>query len=294
MKWFRWHRGCCENPKFAVVAARASKETDFGEGERLRGAVSLTDVIAVWAVILEDAANKNHWGILKKDAEFIAIVLRWHNEEVQNVMDALISEGLLDPTDGGIKISKWEEYQYASDSDPTNAVRQKRYYNAHKRKPNALVKRPDTDTDTDIDIDKKKRGHPRKGIKTRIADDWLPKSESVSEAKKLGFSEFEVHREGKKFKNHARQNEREAIRWDAAFDNWMIKAAEFSNKQPPQEKIELFPALPESPQFAAWRTYWTDNNNPVMLRELRQRELEGRAFKFASEWPPGFKMETAQ
>jgi len=152
-RWFRWYRCSTENPKFVVVASKASKPGVGGSDDRVDGAVSLTDVIAVWAVALEDASNPEHWGYLKKDANFIAIVLRWHTEEVQNVLDAMIGEGLIE--EGG-HIAKWEQYQYASDSDPTNAERQRRFYNKHKhtitktkRTPNALSKRPDTDTETD-------------------------------------------------------------------------------------------------------------------------------------------------
>jgi hypothetical protein len=156
MKWFRWYRGASENPKFAMIATRANKPSDSGSDERVHGAVNLTDVLAVWCVLLEDAANKSHWGVCEKRADFIAVVLRWWPEEVQAVLDAMVEFGLLEHVDGGgLGISKWSEYQYASDSDPTNAERQRRYYNAHKtankHEPNALAKRPDTDTESDTE-----------------------------------------------------------------------------------------------------------------------------------------------
>jgi len=157
MKWFRWYRGTTENPKLALVAARANKPSESGEGDRVRGAVSLTDVIAVWAVMLEDAAHKEHWGVCRKTADFVAIVLRWRSEEVQNIFDAMAEHELIVFLDDGIKISKWHEYQYSSDGDKTGAARQQRYYNRHKKKPNAPLtreaasaSRPDTDTDSEV------------------------------------------------------------------------------------------------------------------------------------------------
>src|SRR5262245_12649441 len=161
MKWFRWYRGTSENPKFALVARRANRPAGCGEGNREYGAVSLTDVLAVWITVLEDASNDDHWGACLKDAEFIAAVLQWNADEVDSVLSEMVKIGLLDTLeDGGFHIVKWEQYQYASDRDPTNAQRQKRFYDRHKtngkRKPNALAKRPDTDTDTDTDTDKKK------------------------------------------------------------------------------------------------------------------------------------------
>jgi hypothetical protein len=50
-----------------------------------------------------------------------------------------------------------------------------------------------------------------------------------------------------------------------------------------------FKALPGSPQFLAWKAYFNDLNKPQMIRELNQRELEGRAFSFESQWPPGMR-----
>jgi hypothetical protein len=208
VKWFRWYRGATENPKFAIIAARANKCDEEGigggSGNRLDGAVNLTDVIAVWAVILEDAANLNHWGRCLKDAKFIAVVLRWHEEEVQHIINEFVTEGMMDENGN---VTKWHEYQYTSDVDPTRNERQKRYYDRHKRKgngattvakrkPNALVLRPDTDTDTDTDITPKSPkgdaafkeefettfwpAYPRKAAKAPALKAFLKKRKTVS------------------------------------------------------------------------------------------------------------------
>jgi len=162
MKWFRWHRGASENPVFALIAERASATSERGEGDRLRGSVSLTDVIAVWAVMLEDAAAKEHWGYCTKTPQFISIVLRWFPEKVAQVIKEMEKEGLIKNDGDALKIVKWNEYQYVSDGDPTSAERQKRYYNKHKRTTHALASRPDTDTDTETEVSKEVREESKK------------------------------------------------------------------------------------------------------------------------------------
>lgn len=166
MKWFRWYRGTSENPKFSLVARRANRPSEIGYGDRVCGAVSLTDVLAVWITVLEDASNDDHWGTCAKDAEFISAVLQWGAEEVGSVLTEMVKIGLLEQQNNGwFCVVKWEEYQYSSDKDPTNAMRQRRYYNRQKtgakRTPNALAKRPETETETDKKerISRKEREH---------------------------------------------------------------------------------------------------------------------------------------
>jgi uncharacterized protein YdaU (DUF1376 family) len=52
-------------------------------------------------------------------------------------------------------------------------------------------------------------------------------------------------------------------------------------------KKEGFIAKPQSPQFIAWKKYAFDKKNEALVRELIRREVEGRAFDFQTEWPPG-------
>ena len=170
MKWFRWYRGTVEDSKFALIAEMANKDGECGNGNRCYGAVTVTDAIAVWAVMLEDACKKDHWGVIKISAKHTAIILRWWPDEVQSVIDAMVSVGLLDPIDGGLKVRNWEQRQYVSDTDPTNKERQKRYREKSKAGGGVTVtnaKQPrngrvtgtdtDTETETDTEITKKKR-----------------------------------------------------------------------------------------------------------------------------------------
>ena len=62
----------------------------------------------------------------------------------------------------GYKINNWDEYQYISDSDPTNAERQKRYRNNRKQDNNALLTRTDTEADTETEEESKKEAATEK------------------------------------------------------------------------------------------------------------------------------------
>jgi uncharacterized protein YdaU (DUF1376 family) len=46
-----------------------------------------------------------------------------------------------------------------------------------------------------------------------------------------------------------------------------------------------FPASPGSPEFQKWKA-WAFEKNVALWRELQSREIEGRAFNFATHWPP--------
>src|SRR5262249_10235738 len=92
----------------------------------------------------------------------------------------------------------------------------------------------------------------RKKPRTAISDVWSPNVASVDKAERLGFVPREISVEDEKFRNHAKQNDRRCVDWDAAFDNWMINAAEFLNRKPPQSAgPHGLRADPYSPQFQA-------------------------------------------
>jgi helix-turn-helix protein len=136
------------------------------------------------------------------------------------------------------------------------------------------------------------KGKRRKKQATELPDSWSPNLQSVHNGERLGLSAAEFSREAQKFRNHAKQNARTAVRWDAAFDNWLIKAAEFLNKSPAVQttngsaQVIEFKALPDSAAFQAWRTHYRDTGQNAMVRELDRRIEEGRPFNFPSEWPP--------
>lgn len=261
MKWFRWHRGSCSNPKFALIAQRASRSGDVGEGDRVRGAVAVTDVIAVWAVILEDAAKNEHWGTFTKDAAFIALVLRWYPEEVQQVLDEMCDEGMLDPSDGGLKVTKWEQYQYRSDLDSTAAERQRRRRNAlvtdMSRVTHARVTRPDTDTESErkkeLSCNRATNGHAER-----------PPPNGGSPSDDGGFVRFWDCYQFKKGRGQAERAFRKAIKKTTL--EVMLAAIE---RQKPQRK----PGFVKHP--ATWLNgeCWADEDNVIPIGPKRMESV---------------------
>lgn len=198
MKWFRWHRGLCANPDFAVIAVEADKGTSppgtlaggGGEGNRCYGAVTVTDVIAVWAVMLEYAASDDDWGTCKKDAIFIATVLRWWPDEVQSVLNSFEKHDMIERVEGDYRIVNWNKYQYLSDSDPTSTERQRRYRDRHKTDvssvSDALPTRSGTDSNgsvTALVVDKKK-AHPEPLENKQISNALLERPDTKTDREK--------------------------------------------------------------------------------------------------------------
>lgn len=144
-KWFRWYRGTSENPKFRLAARN--------------GRVTLVTVMAVWQVVLEDAANENHRGVCSKMEDFIAAALDIDDDgTVESALRGLEHVGLISIGIGAITVVDWAKWQYEHDvADPTNATRQKRL-RERKRESNGAVtasNAPEADTDTDTDTEKK-------------------------------------------------------------------------------------------------------------------------------------------
>lgn len=264
MRWFRWHRGTVSNPSFAVIATEASKPSGGGEGDRCYGAVTVTDVIAVWAVMLECASSDDRWGTCTKDQNFIAVVLRWWPDEVQSVLDCFEKHRMIERVEQGYRITNWEKYQYASDRDPTNSERQRRYRerkradNARQtdatQTRNALPKRPDTDTDTETEKEvsvARKRARSANGADrgTRLAVDWEPSGEDRAFAAGEGIADIE--RTAADFRDywHAAGGAKACKRdWPATWRRWVREEARRGNgraqgRRQPVGIVDAFGAL---------------------------------------------------
>jgi hypothetical protein len=73
---------------------------------------------------------------------------------------------------------------------------------------------------------KGKGGAGRQSPKTPLSPDWRPTEAHRKWSQEHHFTAAELDREADKFRNHAAQNDRRAVRWDAAFGNWLIGAEE--------------------------------------------------------------------
>lgn len=110
MDWFRWHHGSVTDPKFQLVARQAG--------------ASLSDVLAVWAYLLESASAAQERGDIGDiDAEALDCMFGFPTTETRtaNIMAAMTKRGLL--SDG--RIAAWDRRQPKREDD-TAADRKRR------------------------------------------------------------------------------------------------------------------------------------------------------------------------
>lgn len=106
--WFRWHHGCVTDPKFGLVAKKAG--------------VRVSDVIAVWAFILENASAETDRGSVGQlDFEAIEHLFGLDDGQAVRILDAMTQRGLI----AGNRIAAWEKRQPKREDD-TAADRQRR------------------------------------------------------------------------------------------------------------------------------------------------------------------------
>ncbi|WP_298725759.1 DnaA N-terminal domain-containing protein [uncultured Ferrovibrio sp.] len=154
MEWFRWHHGTVTDPKWRVVAKRAG--------------VTLRDVIAVWAAMLECASQAENRGYLVGwNAEDVAAGLDMEPEQVKAIYDAMQGKTL-----EGDRLTNWEKRQPKRE-DNTAAERKRRQREREKE----AVDRTDVThghgTSRDVTTDKN-RGDENREESTSLRDGAPP------------------------------------------------------------------------------------------------------------------------
>jgi hypothetical protein len=107
--WFRWHHGSVNDPKFGLVARRA--------------AARVGDVIAVWALILEQASANTERGLFGAiDCEATDFLLGADDGTTARILEAMQGRALVN----GDRVTRWEERQPKRErTDPTAAERKR-------------------------------------------------------------------------------------------------------------------------------------------------------------------------
>lgn len=142
-RWFRWYEGTAEDGKFRVVA-RMSR-------------VTVRDVIALWAFILEDAAHLDHRGVCKRNEDFMASILDFEDGTVERILEAMESVSMISVGHGDITICNWNKRQFESDSDPTASRRQREKRERDKQPSHAPVTRDTGGSETEADTETEKK-----------------------------------------------------------------------------------------------------------------------------------------
>jgi hypothetical protein len=138
-----------------------------------------------------------------------------------------------------------------------------------------------------------RKRNSRKKPLTEFPSSWKPNDTDYAHGQGHGFSRAEIDRSAGKFKGHYIAKGAVWADWHQDFRNWLDKDAEFLGRKPRNGSAangsagDLFPAYSDSPNWQAWRTHARDAGQNAFVRLLDLRALEGRAYSFDSEWPPG-------
>lgn len=147
-RWFRWYEGTSEDGKFRLVARKSR--------------VTVRDVIALWAFMLEDAAHLDHRGVCFRDEDFMAAALDFENGVVETILSAMQYVDMISVGPGGITICNWTKRQFESDVDKTSVERKKRQREKESQSDHIPVTRdsrsPDSHSDTEINNYNSKKG----------------------------------------------------------------------------------------------------------------------------------------
>ena len=107
--WFRWHHGSVNDPKFGLIAKKASARVG--------------DVIAVWALVLEQAsANVDRGAYADIDYEATDFLLGAEDGTTARIVEAMRARGLIT----GDRVTRWEDRQPKRERVDTTAAERKR------------------------------------------------------------------------------------------------------------------------------------------------------------------------
>lgn len=90
----------------------------------------------------------------------------------------------------------------------------------------------ETETETESATSKEVASRTRS---TTLPADWTPTAEHFEKAKTLG---VDISREAESFRLHAEANDRRAVRWNAAFSSWLLKAKPSQSASRPRPNDE--------------------------------------------------------
>ncbi len=105
-------------------------------------------------------------------------------------------------------------------------------------------------------------------------------------ARKRGLLDGEIAREWDRCKNHALSSGRRSANWDAAWDNWCLKAVELAGREPNTDTPAAvapapgFYAAADSAELAAW-----DAHARATRGRNCPRDRNG-GWRFPAQWPP--------
>jgi len=117
IEWFRWHHGSVSDPKFRLVAKRAE--------------ATLSEVITVWAVLLEEAsAAEDRGSIGRIDCEAIDCMLNLPDGRTNAILLAMEDRGLIDGN--AATVTAWSRRQPKREDETANDRKRRQRQREHE------------------------------------------------------------------------------------------------------------------------------------------------------------------
>lgn len=233
MAWIESHQSLSRHPKMkrAARTLKLSRPTMIG----------YLHLLWWWAV---DYAPDGL--IHPTDLDDLADEIDWeHNPN--DLIDALAGAGLLVAVDGGWLIHDWDKHAGKATAQSRDSASEQGRFGLHIRwhvnrgivaadcehcppiaPPNRGANRGanSTDRQTDSTDNASATPKPPPARARQLPADWTPTDAHRELARDEGVN---ITREATRFRNHAQANGRTQKDWNAAFRNWLLKAAEFSS-----------------------------------------------------------------
>ena len=218
--WLRWYVGTCEDRKLRVVAVQSK--------------TSLPVVIAIWVMLLEDAAHREHRGDITIGANEIDAFYDLIEGNAAMVLQMMSEIGLLTITETAFRVTTWNKRQYINDAKDPKATERKQ--KSRSRQCHGLSL-PDSDSDSDTEVIDTSDFHSaaRDVWNGVCVDAGLSKIQSLTTARKKSiaarikdaggaenFHDYLRKIAGSEFLTGDNNN-----KWRASFD-WALKPANFA------------------------------------------------------------------
>ena len=249
--------------------------------------------IQLWTIV-DDA------GRTRAASRMLASLLYPYDDEARDLIDGWMVE--LErgehirryDVDGSqyLEILKWLEHQKIDRPSPSRLP--------EYREPSSKPREPSRALDADLvpstldlvpsthavaDAPRIRTTKSRKGNATALPDGYCLPGKIASYGAAQGLSNSEIGREHQRFCNHAKQNDRRCVDWEAAERNWMLGAAEKLGKSPRRSSNDANDGLIEvlgELELYAWDEYGKKKTGKTFPRNARG------GWRFPSRWPPGY------
>lgn len=176
--WLRWYRDTSTDAKFRIIHKLASDYAWPERADRDEMVVSISEVVATWAVLLECVTDDNGTSVAPLHfVTYLDTILDYGAKKADAILKAMCDIELIAPKDDKtFVVKKWHLRQHL---DVTNSDRQARYRNRQKeRERNGKVTPTEREAERDTEKRKKRESadapYAYRGQFVRVAEKDFP------------------------------------------------------------------------------------------------------------------------